>query len=58
LTPRGEKAWNRAGTRLMRALESLEQRLDRPVGEIQEVLLALQTAFDRELAPSKSPARR
>ncbi len=58
LTPAGRRAWERAGTRLRRAVDSLEQRLDRPAAEIQETLLALQRAFDEELAGSKEPVRR
>ena len=36
LTPKGRRAWERAGTRLHRAVQSLERRLDRPAAEIQE----------------------
>jgi DNA-binding MarR family transcriptional regulator len=57
LTPKGRKAWGDAGMRLRRIVESLEKRLDRPAAEIQEALLALQAAFDLELADSKEPAR-
>jgi DNA-binding MarR family transcriptional regulator len=58
LTPKGRRARERAGTRLHRAVESLGRRLDRPAAEIQDALLALQRAFDAELADSKEPARR
>ena len=58
LTPKGHDAWRDAGTRLGRAVQSLEERLARPADEIQEVLLELQDAFDQELAESEEPARR
>jgi DNA-binding MarR family transcriptional regulator len=58
LTPKGRRAWRDAGTRLRKIVMSLEQRLDRPAEEIQEALLALQAAFDSELAESTEPARR
>jgi DNA-binding MarR family transcriptional regulator len=57
LTPKGTTAWGDAGTRLKRAVMALEQRLDRPAGEIQEVLLALQAAFD-SVVESTETARR
>jgi DNA-binding MarR family transcriptional regulator len=58
LTPKGTRAWHAAGQRLGRILESLEQRLDRPVEELQEALLALQRGFDAELSASEETARR
>ena len=58
LTPKGRSAWRAAGERLHRLVTSLEKRLDRPADEIQEALLALQAAFDSELADSKEPVRR
>jgi hypothetical protein len=44
--------------RLKRMVESLEKRLDRPAAEIQDALLALQHAFDEELAEREEPVRR
>ena len=58
LTPKGKKAWGDAGTRLRKILESLEDRLERPVEEIQEMLFTLQRAFDAELAAREEPVRR
>lgn len=58
LTPKGVRARNRAWTRLRRAVESLEQRLERPAGDIQDALLALQRAFDHELSAGREPTRR
>ena len=58
LTPKGVSAWRAAGERLGKIVASLENRLDRPAAEIQDALLALQAAFDSELAASEEPARR
>lgn len=58
LTPKGVEAWRAAGERLGKIVASLEKRLDRPAAEIQDALLALQAAFDSELAASEEPARR
>jgi DNA-binding MarR family transcriptional regulator len=58
LTPKGQRAWGDAGMRLKRMVESLEKRLDRPAAEIQDALLALQRAFDEELAEREEPVRR
>ncbi len=58
LTPKGVTAWHAAGERLGKIVASLDKRLDRPAGEIQDALLALQAAFDSELAASEEPARR
>jgi DNA-binding MarR family transcriptional regulator len=58
LTPKGVEAWRAAGGRLGKIVASLEKRLDRPAAEIQDALLALQAAFDSELAASEEPARR
>ena len=58
LTPKGVSAWRAAGERLGKIVASLDKRLDRPAGEIQDALLALQAAFDSELAASEEPARR
>jgi hypothetical protein len=58
LTPRGKSAWRAAGERLHKIVTSLEKRLDRPAAEIQEALLALQAAFDSELAQSQESVPR
>ena len=58
LTPKGVTAWRAAGERLGKIVASLDRRLDRPAAEIQDALLALQAAFDSELAASEEPARR
>ena len=58
LTPKGRRAWQRAGKNLRRAVDSLDKRLARPASEIQQVLRELQAAFDLELAESEDPARR
>ena len=58
LTPKGTDAWRAAGERLWKIVQSLEKRLDRPADEIQDALLALQAAFDAELARSEEPVRR
>ena len=58
LTPKGVEAWPAAGGRLGKIVASLEKRLDRPAAEIQDALLALQEAFDAELAESPDAAHR
>jgi DNA-binding MarR family transcriptional regulator len=50
LTPAGRKIHDRAGRQLRRAVAALEERLDVPAAEIQQVLRALQSAVDLELA--------
>jgi DNA-binding MarR family transcriptional regulator len=50
LTPAGHAAWAQGSQNLHRFIEGLEQRLERPLAEVQHVLLELQAAFDAQVA--------